>query len=132
MHENRKNKPNKTWSGGDRQPYKNTFIAPTYVPIFIPKGCTNEILLYKDCVEKKGNAQACIDEKINIMEICPKWALEGLREKKKQVMRSTLIDNQTYRRAMEISDYNQGRSVKDIKEEKTWCDGTPLKLRSDA
>ena len=46
-----------------------------------------------------------INEKINIMEVCPKWTLELLREKKRNLMRATLIDNQTYRRAMEVSEY---------------------------
>ena len=51
------------------------------------------------------------------MEVCPKWVLETLREKKRFAMRATLIDNQTYRRAMKVSDYNQGRSLRTIKKE---------------
>lgn len=98
----------------------------------MPKGCSNEIQIYKKCVKKSGNPQSCLDEKINIMEVCPKWTLELLRERKKNLMRATLIDNQTYRRAMEISDYNKGRSVADIKHTKTYRDGTPQQLRSDA
>jgi len=132
MHENRKNKPNKTLGGGDRVPMRNTFLYPTYVPIYLPKGCANEIKIYKDCVRESGKPEKCINEKINIMEVCPKWSLELLRERKRNLMRATLIDNQTYRRAMEISDYNKGRSIRDIKVEKTWKDGTPDKLRSDA
>jgi len=51
------------------------------------------------------------------MEVCPKWVLESLREKKRFAMRATLIDNQTYRRAMKVSDYNKGRTLKSIKKE---------------
>ena len=132
MHENRKNKPNKTIYGGDRVPMKQTFLYPTYVPIYMPKGCGNEIQIYKKCVRETGKADRCLNEKINIMEVCPKWTLELLRERKRNLMRATLIDNQTYRRAMEVSDYNKGKSVKDIKVAKTWKDGTPENLRSDA
>jgi hypothetical protein len=131
MHENRKNKPNKTRSGGDRNPLKSAFVKPTYVPIFMPKGCSMEIKHYKECV-KNSNPAKCISQKISIMEICPKWVLEILREKKRIMMRATLIDNQTYRRAMEVSDYNKGRSMTDIKQLKTEEFGHPDKLRSDA
>jgi len=51
------------------------------------------------------------------MEVCPKWVLESLREKKRFAMRATLIDNQTYRRAMKVSNYNHGRSLRSIKKE---------------
>lgn len=132
MHENRKNKPNKVHDGGDRVPYHLTFSSPTYVPIFMPKGCANEIQIYKKCVKSSGNPSTCLNEKLNIMEVCPKWTLELLRENKRNLMRATLIDNQTYRRAMEVSPYNEGRTIADIKQKKTWADGLPDKLRTDA
>jgi hypothetical protein len=75
-----------------------------------------EINQYKACV-KSNKKEECFDQKINIMEVCPKWVLEALREKKRFAMRATLIDNQTYRRAMKVSDYNQGRSLKSIRKE---------------
>ena len=61
--------------------------------------------------------EECFDQKINIMEVCPKWVLETLREKKRFAMRATLIDNQTYRRAMKVSNYNQNRSLTAIRKE---------------
>lgn len=131
-HENRKNKPNKVLGGGDKTPLNNTFVLPSSSAVFTPKACAFEIRTYKQCVRDSGNPNKCIDEKLNIMEICPKWTLELLREKKRKSMRTTLIDNQTYRRAMEVSDYNKGRTVADIKEAKTWIDGTPSRLRTDA
>ena len=88
MHENRKNKPNKTIYGGDRVPMKQTFLYPTYVPIYMPKGCGNEIQIYKKCVRETGKADRCLNEKINIMEVCPKWTLELLRERKRNLMRA--------------------------------------------
>lgn len=65
------------------------------------------------------------------MEVCPDHILEGLREKKKWMLRAEVIDNETYRRAMEVSDFNRGRSVSDLKL-KTWEAGMAHKLRSDS
>lgn len=44
-------------------------------------------------------------------------------------MRAELIDNQTFKRAMTVSDYNRGRSVSDLKL-KNWAHGASL--RSDS
>ena len=65
------------------------------------------------------------------MEVCPEHVLEGLREKKKWYLRAELIDNDTYRRAMEVSSYNKGRSVSDLKL-KTWSYGTAQNLKTDS
>jgi hypothetical protein len=117
MHENRKNKPYKQVNGGDRNFLRNPLVSPSYAKILLPKGCSKEIKKYKICIKNKVDISKCIDEKINIMEVCPKWSLELLRERKKFIMRSILIDNETYRRGMKISNYNSGRSLKDINED---------------
>ena len=64
------------------------------------------------------------------MEVCPDHVLEGLREKKKWVMRAEMIDNDSYKRAMTVSDFNIGRSIGDLKL-KTWDYGKTANLRSD-
>ena len=65
------------------------------------------------------------------MEVCPDHILEGLREKKKWYLRAEVIDNDTYKRAMSVGDYNRGRSVTDL-ELKTWEYGKGGNLRSDS
>jgi hypothetical protein len=65
------------------------------------------------------------------MEVCPDHILEGLQEKKKWYLRAEVIDNQTYKRAMQVSDYNQNRSVSDL-EIKTWDHGKGGKLRTES
>jgi len=65
------------------------------------------------------------------MEVCPDHVLEGLREKKKWYLRAEMIDNDTYKRAMTVSGFNQGRSVSDLKL-KTWDYGKTANLRSDS
>jgi hypothetical protein len=118
LHENRKNKPFRNRKGGDRIPeWAPRPIGPTYVFQYMPKGCSREINKYKKCVNDRKDVAKCVDQKINIMEVCPKWVLEALREKKRVLMRATLIDNETYRRAMRVSDYNRNRTLRDIKED---------------
>lgn len=102
----------------------------TLTPQNIPRGCYKEIRKYKICAAK-NSAEACFDDKISIMEVCPDHILEALREKKKWYLRAEVIDNETYRRAMEVSDYNKGRSVSDLKL-KSWSYGKTANLRSDS
>lgn len=64
------------------------------------------------------------------MEVCPDHVLEGLREKRKWILRAQAIDNETYKRAMTVSDYNKGKSVSDLTI-KDWTAGQPANLRPD-
>ena len=89
-----------------------------------------EIKRFRNCSSEKG-AEACFREKLNIMEICPEHVLSGLREKKKWYLRAAAIDNQTYKRAMTVSDYNKGRSVSDLKL-KSWGYGSAQNMRTDS
>lgn len=95
-----------------------------------PRGCRREIQKYHTC-KANSTDEACFDQKINIMEICPEHVLEGLRERKKWFLRAELIDNDTYKRAMKVSDYNKGKSVNEL-ELKTWSYGRPNKMRTDS
>jgi hypothetical protein len=58
-----------------------------------------------------NSQEACFNDKISIMEVCPDHVLEGLREKKKWYLRAEMIDNDTYKRAMTVSDYNRGNEL---------------------
>ena len=99
-------------------------------PSFIPRGCYREIKKYQYCAQNRG-ADACLNDKLSIMEVCPDHILEALREKKKWYLRAEVIDNQTYKRAMQVSDYNRGRSVSELKL-KTWEFGKGENLKSDS
>jgi len=102
----------------------------TLVPQQIPRGCYKEIRAYQKCVDDKGKDK-CFADKISIMEVCPDHVLEGLREKKKWYLRAEMIDNDTYKRAMSVSDFNKNRSVSDLKL-KTWDYGKTANMRSDS
>jgi len=102
----------------------------TLRPNNIPKGCFREIKNYQNCSAGKGKDN-CFNEKLSIMEVCPDHILEGLREKRKWFLRAEAIDNETYKRAMTVSDYNKGRSVSDLNI-KDWSYGHPHNLHSDS
>lgn len=102
----------------------------TLTPSFIPRGCYREIRKFQICSQKK-NAEQCFNDKLSIMEVCPDHVLEGLQEKKKWYLRAEVIDNQTYKRAMTVSDFNKGKSVSDL-QLKTWEHGKGGRLRSDS
>ena len=82
-------------------------------PHQVPRGCLREIRKYQLCSSENGKAN-CFNEKISIMEVCPDHVLEGLRERRKWTLRAQVIDNETYKRAMTVGDYNKGRSVSDL------------------
>lgn len=65
------------------------------------------------------------------MEVCPDHVLESLREKRKWYLRAQAIDNETYKRAMKVSDFNKGKSVTDL-HVKDWSYGCAQKMRSDS
>jgi len=104
----------------------------TLIPNMMPKGCYREVRKYQECAATIGKEiSQCINQKISIMEVCPDHVLEGLREKKKHMLRAEVIDNETYRRAMQVSDFNRERSVSGL-QLKTWEHGAANNLRSDS
>jgi tryptophan 2,3-dioxygenase len=96
-----------------------------------PRGCAKEVRKYEMCKAANGSDK-CFNDKISIMEVCPDHVLAGFREKKKWFLRAKAIDNQTYRRAMTVSDFNKGnRSVSDLTL-KDWSYGSSKKMRPDS
>lgn len=111
-------------------PIMKTSKYMTLRPSYIPRGCYKEIRKYQQCAAK-NSSEACFSDKISIMEVCPDHVLEGLREKKKWYLRAEMIDNDTYKRAMVVSDFNKGRSVTDLTI-KSWEHGKACNMRSDS
>ena len=58
----------------------------------VPRGCQRQIQYFQRCAKDNGEGN-CFQEKINIMEVCPDHVLEGLREKRKHMLRAQVIDN---------------------------------------
>lgn len=53
------------------------------------------------------DAPQCNNAKYEVFDQCPHWVLENLALKKRFYKRAETIDRLTYRRAMEVSDYNR-------------------------
>lgn len=100
--------------------------------IQLPRFCLRTISTYKRClVANSDNENKCLEEQDNIVSICPNWALDGLKSKSLSHARLEALNNQKYRRAMEVAEYNQGRTVANVPR-KTWSDGSADQLRPDS
>jgi len=118
MHMDKRNKFLGHLNGGTEDVFGRVPVYLNLQHYSIPRGCLREITKYTKCREQNSKEE-CFQEKVNIMEICPLHILENLRHKKRNELRAQKIDNNTYRRAMEISKYNKGRTVSDL-EIKNW------------
>lgn len=125
----RKNKSLGFKNGGFCDPTLRHSVGLVFRRREIPRGCMKEVIRYQDCAKNSDGAE-CLNEKISIMEVCPEHILFEFKQRKKWYLRAKVIDNQTYKRAMQISDFNKGRSVSDLKL-KTWAHGRSDKLRGD-
>lgn len=117
-------------NGGQCNPNMKNSKFMTLQSTRIPRGCYREIQKYQACAAQQGK-EACLNQKISIMEVCPDHILEALREKRKWMLRAQAIDNETYKRAMTIGDYNKGKSVSDLTI-KDWTYGSAKNMRSDS
>lgn len=78
-----------------------------------------------------NNRANCDKEALDIINICPTFALEDLKNGKIYKEKLSAIDERVYREAMKVSDYNQGRTIANVSS-KTWRDGERDKLRPDS
>lgn len=101
----------------------------TFTSDKLPRGCVRTIQFYKRCV-MVNDTNKCGKEANEIVEICPNWALESMKEKGRFVAKAEAVQNLQYRAAMEESPYNKGRTPSDVSE-KTWLKGTRQYLRPD-
>jgi len=95
----------------------------------LPRACIRTVQYYKRCTMINGT-EKCAQEANNIVEICPNWALEAMKEKNRWVAKVEAIQNNQYHAAMRLSSYNEGRTAADVAD-KTWVHGTRKFLRPD-
>jgi len=95
----------------------------------LPRGCVRQIQNFRRCEIVNGKEQ-CSGEAHEILKVCPTWALDEMKEKQRFISKVAAVNTQQYHKALEVSDYNKGRTIKDISE-KTWLDGTRERLRPD-
>jgi hypothetical protein len=107
-------------------PFKNPkYVAPDNTtpqvgkPIlsleFYPKHCIRTVTAFRRClIANDDSKDKCHDEGNDILAICPSFALDQMRDNTRLKLKLEAIANQKYKRATEVSDYNQGRTVADI------------------
>ena len=116
---------------GDKRGTHSTEML--FIPIMNPRGCAREVKKFKDCAKEFGKgSDQCFEKKIGILEVCPNHKLHYMQESKKRRLRALAINNATYKRAMEISPYNQDRTLADVDPKKKWSDGMAKNLRPDS
>lgn len=93
-----------------------------------PRGCVRTIQSLKRC--QLVNGSNCQEEAQEILNVCPRWVLEDMAEKKRFRAKVTGIQNKLYENAMKVSGYNEGRDVSEL-EIKNWSHGTRENLRPD-
>ena len=87
------------------------YRAPSDVPY--PRECSKIIDKYVRCrwdykvYSYADDVPQCNDVKDALFDGCPHWVLENLAFRKRFYRRAETIDNLTYKRAMEVSDYNK-------------------------
>jgi len=77
-----------------------------------------------------NGSEKCSDEVRDVMEICPSFALEQLKEGKRKHKKIAKIQADQYREAMKVSSYNTGRTMANVSN-KTYVHGTRKYLRPD-
>jgi hypothetical protein len=115
------------WSKEKHSPAPHSHFAFTAEKL--PRGCIRTIQNYKRCQMVNGDAK-CKPETQDVVDICPNWALDGIKERTRWTAKVSAIQNNQYFNAMKESEYNKGRTVAEVSD-KTWIDGTRLHLRPD-
>jgi hypothetical protein len=107
-------------------------VNPGFRLEFFPKHCTRTVDTYKTClIANDDDKQKCSHEGEDILAICPSWALDKMKENQRLKLKLEAQANIKYRRAVEVSEYNQGRTVADVPH-RSWADGERAKLRPNS
>lgn len=97
----------------------------------LPIACTRYLKFYQRCKLINGG-EKCGAEEREFLAVCPNFALNELRQSKIFKQKARIVQRKDYHKALEVSDYNQGRSMKDFDDRKRWVDGTASRLRPDS
>eukprot|EP01015_Nassula_variabilis_P031741 TRINITY_DN7225_c0_g1_i2.p1 TRINITY_DN7225_c0_g1~~TRINITY_DN7225_c0_g1_i2.p1 ORF type:complete len:196 (-),score=30.33 TRINITY_DN7225_c0_g1_i2:80-667(-) len=66
----------------------------------LPRGCVREVQKFKRCSLVNGR-ELCDKEMKDILSVCPNWALDEMKEKKRFMLKVAAIQNNIYQRAMQ-------------------------------
>lgn len=104
-------------------------LQVSYEPI--PVACVRPLQKFYRCRMINGE-ERCQKEADDFLAQCPNPVLSELRNKKLTQARHRQIQLEDYRKAIEVSDYNKGRSVAAVPANAHWTWGTRSYLRPDS
>jgi hypothetical protein len=105
---------------------------PAFRLEYYPKHCTRTVDSYKTCLlANDEDKNKCAHEGEDILAICPSWALDKMKENQRLKLKLEAQGNLKYKKAMEVSEYNQGKTVADVPQ-RNWSDGERTKLRPNS
>ena len=98
----------------------------------LPKHCLRTKSLYKKClIANDDDKKLCENEGNDILAICPSFALDSMKEKNKLRLKVEAMSNKKYHSAMDVPEYNKGRTVADVPK-RDWSFGERANLRPDS
>jgi hypothetical protein len=97
----------------------------------IPKVCHRYMNIFNRCSMINGR-EKCTREALNLLSVCPNFALDTLREGKMFTQKAKIIQRQEYHDAMKVSSYNKGRTIANVDANKRISDGMAPNLRADS
>ncbi len=97
----------------------------------LPLVCYRKLDKFDRCKMFNGE-QKCREEEVDFLQTCPNPVLQQLRKTKLTNQKHRLIQLQDYKKAMEVSEYNRGRTVANVNPEKRFIHGTAKYLRPDS
>jgi len=77
-----------------------------------------------------NDSKKCVSEADDIVDICPNWALDAMKEKTRFSAKVNAINTHKFNAAMATSPYNEGRTIANVSN-KNWVHGTRHYLRPD-
>lgn len=107
------------------------FAIPTFREVQVPRVCKRFMQFYKRCAMVNGKDK-CGKEEHEFLSVCPNFAIEEYRNGKVFQEKAKFIQRQEYFDAMEVSQYNKGRSISEVDVNKRYADGTSERLRPDS
>jgi hypothetical protein len=90
-------------------------VKPAFRVEFYPKHCTRTVDAYKTClIANDDDKNKCKHAGEDILAVCPSWALDKMKDNQRLKLKLEAQANLRYKRAMEVPEYNQGKTVADV------------------
>jgi hypothetical protein len=103
-----------------------------FTPPQVPYICEVRRKDLKVCKMFNGEKGNCTKQENDFLEQCPNFALRTYRGNKMFNEKAKIIQREEYKSAMKVSDYNKGRSMRDVSKNSSYDMGMASNLRPDS